>query len=59
MSEIPHCENCHMYDTAAGGVCWGYGNANVDPLYVCDSWSLDPDWQQQDAAQDADDGELN
>lgn len=52
------CGTCLMYDFATG-TCWGYGNLPVDGEWVCDSWSLDPDWQQQDAAQDAADGELN
>lgn len=52
------CGTCRMYDLASG-TCWGYANLPVDGEWVCDSWSLDPNWQQQDAAQDADDGELN
>jgi hypothetical protein len=36
--DLSHCGICRMYDTAAGGVCWGYGNITVDPLYVCDSF---------------------
>jgi hypothetical protein len=44
------CGTCRMYDE---GVCWGYGNWPVDGEWVCDSWELDPNWQEQDAAQDA------
>jgi hypothetical protein len=46
------CGTCHMYDLATG-TCWGYGLLPVDGEWVCDSWSLDPNWQDQDAAQDA------
>jgi len=50
------CGTCRMYDA---GLCWGYGLFPVNGEWVCDSWSLDPNWQDQDAAQDAADGELN
>lgn len=46
------CGTCHMYDPSTS-TCWGYGGLPVAGEWVCDSWSLDPDWQQQDAAQDA------
>lgn len=50
------CGTCVMWDM---GTCWGYGNIPTDGEWVCDSWALDTDWQQQDAAQDAADGELD
>lgn len=46
------CGTCVMYDLATS-TCWGYGDFPVDGEWVCDSWSLDPDWREQDAAQDA------
>lgn len=33
------CGNCHMF---SNGVCWGYGNADVDAHFVCDSWASEP-----------------
>lgn len=45
------CGTCRMYDPDTG-LCWGYGQFPVDGEWVCDSWSLDPDWRQQDAARD-------
>ncbi len=46
------CGTCRMYDPERGA-CWGYGLLPVDGEWVCDSWALDPNWRQQDAAQDA------
>jgi hypothetical protein len=56
-SERPEheCGTCHMFDVATG-TCWGYGNLPVDGEWVCDSWSLAPDWQEQDREQDAAEG---
>lgn len=44
------CGTCRMYDM---GFCWGYGQGYgssfpTDEAWVCDSWQLDPDWEQQD-----------
>lgn len=56
------CGTCLMYHVDANGQgrCWGYGLGDEQfPTFgewVCDSWALDPDWQAQDAAQDAADG---
>jgi hypothetical protein len=34
-----NCGNCKMFDR---GFCWGYGNYEVTPSLVCDSWEQDP-----------------
>ena len=47
------CGTCLMFDPN-GSVCWGYGNAEDDGEQVSDTWELDPNWQEQDASQDAD-----
>lgn len=52
------CGTCRMYDPETS-TCWGYGLIPVNGEWVCDSWSLDPDWHDQDAAQDAADDDTS